>query len=265
MVDAERGVLLRVADRFDGEDLEVRQLASLTFDQPHAPEVFTFVPPSGERLLPVPDDQEVTIEEAAAVADFTVYVPAGWPGGGTSQVFYWPGWQRSGLPGAEVRLQILGSDQAIVIRECAAFSCSHDEWDWQHVRHDGQDLLVSSSEESGTQIRLRKGDTSIEVWAPCARPLPAEGASDQRKGNLAPPATDPDAIVALAAGLGPASATVRHRGAVTPQSRSPAAEHIADLVTAPPRAPNRGGEAPRSIQTSARCSRAYFAVDGFVR
>ena len=234
VVDAERGILLRAVDRFDGRDLQARQLASLTFGEAHPGEVFTFVPPEGEELLPVPDDQEVTIEEAAALANFTVYVPAQLPGGMPAQVFYWPGWQRRGLPDAELRLQILGPGQAVIIRQWAGLRCAHEELDWRHVRHDGQDLLVASAPEWGTQIQLRKGDTGIEVWAPLAHPQPPEGPSTDEQEDRMGPSTDPDAAIALAASLVPVAPAARPLRELAPQAPAgPATHDLAGPFKAP--------------------------------
>lgn len=235
VVDAERGVLLRVVDRFDGRDLEVRQLASLTFDEALPGEVFTFVLPEGEELLTVPESQEVTLEEASAAADFAVYVPAELPGGVAPKVVYWPGWQRSGLRGAEVSLQF--SD--ISIRQYTGFRCVHEAVEWQHVRHDGEDLMIASVPLLGMLIRLRKGDTNIEVTALSAHPQPPEGPSVDQQDWMGP---STDAVIALAAGLVPVTGTVRPPGELDWQAPAgPAAQDLPRPVTAPPPVPVEPG------------------------
>jgi outer membrane lipoprotein-sorting protein len=53
LVDAERGALLRIASRVDGQEFAVTEMIEVTFDETFPPETFVFVPPPGEDLRPV--------------------------------------------------------------------------------------------------------------------------------------------------------------------------------------------------------------------
>jgi outer membrane lipoprotein-sorting protein/uncharacterized Zn-finger protein len=84
LVDRERGVLLRTEARLEGQPFRVRELLEVSFDEDFPWETFVFVPPAGESVRPprVPSLRPVSIEEAARLAPFTVFipkrVPAGW-------------------------------------------------------------------------------------------------------------------------------------------------------------------------------------------
>jgi len=83
MVDAERGVLLRVASDLDGEPFAIAEVEEIAFDEAFGPRTFTLDLPPGEAFQPprgqVPVD--VTLDEAARRAPFTVLAPPRIPRG----------------------------------------------------------------------------------------------------------------------------------------------------------------------------------------
>jgi hypothetical protein len=83
MVDAERGVLLRVASEIDGESFAIAEVEEIAFDEAFGPRTFTLDLPPGEAFRPprgqVPVD--VTLDEAARRAPFTVLAPPRIPRG----------------------------------------------------------------------------------------------------------------------------------------------------------------------------------------
>jgi hypothetical protein len=78
VVDRERGVVLRLASRFRGEDFYVVEMLDVGFDATFEKDLFVFRPPPGERVrlsgerFPLHD---VAIEEAQRRASFTVWIP----------------------------------------------------------------------------------------------------------------------------------------------------------------------------------------------
>jgi hypothetical protein len=78
LVDRERGVVLRVAALFEGEEFWVSEFEELVFDEAFPLETFVFEPPPGEEIRG-PDigmHEPMTIEEAAQRVPFPVfYVP----------------------------------------------------------------------------------------------------------------------------------------------------------------------------------------------
>ena len=79
-VDAERGVLLRVEARYDGDTFRVLEVTEARFDEELGPDAFVFVPPPGEEVKTFEEAYRfdyLPLEELAARASFTVWVPSG--------------------------------------------------------------------------------------------------------------------------------------------------------------------------------------------
>ncbi len=83
MVDAERGVLLRVASEIDGEPFAIAEVEEIAFDEAFGPRTFTLDLPPGEAFGPLggPAPLDVTLDEAARRAPFTVLAPPRIPRG----------------------------------------------------------------------------------------------------------------------------------------------------------------------------------------
>jgi hypothetical protein len=77
MVDAERGILLRIASEIDGEPFSIAEVEEVAFDEDFAPETFTLDLPPGEAFHPAGERAavDVTLDEAARRAPFTVLAP----------------------------------------------------------------------------------------------------------------------------------------------------------------------------------------------
>jgi len=83
VVDAERGVLLRLEHLLDGESYALEEFTEIAFDEEFPAETFVFEPPAGEELRNArPFARERPLHEVAAAAGFTVFaathVPPGW-------------------------------------------------------------------------------------------------------------------------------------------------------------------------------------------
>jgi len=120
-VDDERGVLLRVTSRLDGQPYHVKELRDLAFDAPIDDQVFDFVPPPGEvvrspsqRFAPA---ERPSIEEIAARAPFTVLVPGRLPEAAT--------WTRSSIPGGTGRPPLHGpTSRSAPTTACTGCPCT---------------------------------------------------------------------------------------------------------------------------------------------
>ena len=79
-VDAERGILLRVEARRDGEPFSIVELLEVTFDEAFPEETFVFTPPPGVQVRSTlehgPVAFDLTVEQAAAAAPVVLWVPA---------------------------------------------------------------------------------------------------------------------------------------------------------------------------------------------
>jgi hypothetical protein len=89
-VDAERGALLRIESRFEREPIALSEVVEIAFDETFDEDTFVFTPPTGQAvrsvvdLLPVRHD--LTIEQAVALAPFTVWIPARLPADCETQI-----------------------------------------------------------------------------------------------------------------------------------------------------------------------------------
>jgi hypothetical protein len=97
-VDAERGALLRIESRFEREPIALSEVVEIAFDEAFAEDTFVLEPPPGEAvrsvvdLLPVRHD--LTIEQAVALAPFTVWIPARLPADWETQIGFAVGQDR---------------------------------------------------------------------------------------------------------------------------------------------------------------------------
>jgi outer membrane lipoprotein-sorting protein len=97
LVDAERGVLLRVASLLDGVSFDTIEVTDAAFDEPLDEALFHYEPRAGEEVLRPQDvspGEPVSVEEAAARASFTVLVPGSLGRGWHTHVLYVAGRNR---------------------------------------------------------------------------------------------------------------------------------------------------------------------------
>jgi hypothetical protein len=88
MVDAETGIVLRVASEIDGEPFAIAEVEEIAFDEPFGPKTFALELPPGEAFHPIrgPAPVDVTLDEAARRAPFTVLAPPRIPRGAEVRV-----------------------------------------------------------------------------------------------------------------------------------------------------------------------------------
>jgi hypothetical protein len=97
LVDAERGVLLRLVSLLDGVPFDTIEVTAAAFDEPLDGSLFRYDPSPGEEVLRPQDvspGEPVSVEEAAARASFTVLVPGSLGRGWHTHVLYVAGRDR---------------------------------------------------------------------------------------------------------------------------------------------------------------------------
>jgi hypothetical protein len=100
-VDAERGVVLRVEARFEGEPVKRLEVTSVVFDEALRGTLFELELPQGETVRPASEvyaSRNVTLEDAARSAGFTVLWPPGLPSRWRLHVVHRPAGERPQLP-----------------------------------------------------------------------------------------------------------------------------------------------------------------------
>lgn len=102
-VDLERGILLRVECRVQGEPFLIGETTDLVFDEDFGPETFVLEPPEGEEIRPLESLSDArrlheTIDEAARAAPFPVFILPSLPEDWRVRVWSTPGEDRPPRP-----------------------------------------------------------------------------------------------------------------------------------------------------------------------
>jgi hypothetical protein len=255
-VDAERGVLLRAASVFDGEEFQSNEVREIAFDESFPDGTFVFTPPPGEEIRDAetafPPPQHVTIDEAARLAPFTVLLPRRLPEGAMMHLLYNPGSERVGAPvSVHVTYWFEGAGHSLSIGQTREPQLP-EEVGWETRRRDGTTFRVHDQygqrhvvcERHGTHVMVTSDldlETLIEI-ALSLEPAPTEpprlvDASEAREHWAVQ--RRPRVMKARALVLGLAAAGVLALaacGGTVPESEAPAAEPPAATppVTDPP-------------------------------
>jgi outer membrane lipoprotein-sorting protein len=167
-VDRERGILLRQALLLDERPYQVTELVEVAFDESFSAETFTFVLPPDETRRPgdEPEAREVTVEEAVALAPFSVFMlelAEEWE----RRASYFPGDDRHGYPPVvsfQYRLPDASHRILLVERETGTRDPLDDHFEWQQREFDGERVEVSPQERPmETRVRLDRDGTSITL------------------------------------------------------------------------------------------------------
>lgn len=169
--DAQKGVLLRSAALIDGEPFSITEVLEIAYDETFPPEVFSFVPPTGETLQPVQGqvDRRLSLEEAVAEAPFQIWVPCRVPRGFTLDVRFVPAAERP-LTIPSVFLNYVPDDAAhrLSLRETATGELGWTAWAVPvAVEHEGEEFAVVPADDEHpwrpTHVFVERPGTSIEI------------------------------------------------------------------------------------------------------
>jgi len=172
-VDAERGTLLRTVSFFDDEPAQRLEVVEIAFDEPFDETLFRHEPGPGEEVAKpgeVRAGDVVSIEAAARLASFTVFVPGSLGHGWRSHVLHTPG--REGTRVRETVTLALYRDDAshsVILRQ------SSGPWEpWQtngteEAERGGRPVRISVGpwhrvlvEQDGTHVELDSGTVETE-------------------------------------------------------------------------------------------------------
>lgn len=88
LLDAERGLALRRAELVDGDEALVREVEQIAYDESLPPETFVFELPAAASARGQAEPHVTTVDEAAALASFTVFKLAAMPPAWRVQAIY---------------------------------------------------------------------------------------------------------------------------------------------------------------------------------
>ena len=193
-VDAERGALLRIEGRLEGQPLTVAEVTEIAFDETFGDDVFQFTPPPGEPVRSIADQfavqRDLTIEQAVALAPFTVWIPARLPGGWETEIAFAAASDRPPMaPHVHLHYRAPDGTHAVNIAQSpAGHPGEHSEYEharpgpWRDVERDGRRMQVREPTEAwqpaqlrteldGTRILMHSGDLSADWLADFAAQL----------------------------------------------------------------------------------------------
>jgi hypothetical protein len=184
-VDAERGVVLRVAARYEGKEFSIIEAEEVVFDEVLAADTFVFVSPDGQP--PASENlqdwapQRVAVHDAARLAGFPVFVLSGMPGTWASFASVSPARERPARP-PEVTLMYVadgsggtvmvlqrpsphGGSDARSAKRSAQWAAAHEvtraDLTVRVLDHDGSAATVQVDRD-GTEIEITSADLSAD-------------------------------------------------------------------------------------------------------
>jgi outer membrane lipoprotein-sorting protein len=188
-VDTERGIVLRATSFVDGQEFFMHEVLEIAFDEDFPADTFVFTPPPGEEVIDaaaaVPQDKDVSIEEAARLAGFTVLLPRRLPEGAELRVHYVAGWERTDQsPSVWLAYWFESASHSLSIGQSSDARIVLDDMPWEELEREGQMLRfcdrfgqrLLALERAGTQVMLQSDlerETLIEI-ALSLEPAPTE-------------------------------------------------------------------------------------------
>ena len=163
LVDAERGVLLRVESLLEGVAFDTIEVTGAAFDEPLDAALFSYEPSPGEEVLRPQDvspGEPVTVEEAAARASFTVLVPGSLGRGWHTHVMYGRGRERI-VETVHISLYRDEGTNSVSLRET---SPPFESWQLngtEELERDGATLRVTTGEFP--RVLVEREGTCVEL------------------------------------------------------------------------------------------------------
>jgi hypothetical protein len=176
-VDAERGALLRLEARLEGRPFVISEVVEIAFDETFADNVFVFTRPPGEEVRSIADEfriqRDLTVEQAAARAPFTVWIPSRLPAGWETAIAFAAENDRPPMaPHVHLHYRAADGTHTVVVAESpAGHAGEHSEYEharpapWREVERDGRRLQVREPAESWqpAQVLLELDGTRVHI------------------------------------------------------------------------------------------------------
>jgi outer membrane lipoprotein-sorting protein len=171
IIDAERGVILRDIGFINDFQFWLTDVEKVSFDPLFGDQIFTLEPPPGVELKRslYPRPRSVSIEEAAGLAPFRVFMPTFVPEGAHTEVMFQPGQDRPSVD-PRVTVQYSGADErsSIMVSESATASL----WGgvasiegWEEVVEADSTLLFNERSlfQAEKAVRIDRDGTTIFI------------------------------------------------------------------------------------------------------
>jgi hypothetical protein len=161
--------------RIGGEPYAICEVLDVAFGEPFADDLFEFTPPAGEEVRAFGDEfhieRDLTIEQAVARAEFTVWIPARLPADWETEIAFAGGSVRPPItPSVHLDFRARDGMHAVhVVQIAAERADEYEEYEpggagrWRRVERDGRTIEIRDPVESWhpAQLRLELDDTRI--------------------------------------------------------------------------------------------------------
>jgi hypothetical protein len=202
-VDAERGTLLRIESRFEGQPFAISEILEIAFDEQFPEDTFVFTPPPGEEVRSIaaqfPVRRDLTIEQVVALAPFAVWIPARVPAGWETEIGFAAEQDRPPMA-PHVFLHYRASDgtHGLRIGESPADGPRDDEAEgpggpWREIERNQRQMQIREPAESWqpAQARLELAGTRILIHS---TDLGADALADLAAGLVRAPSEPPKLV-----------------------------------------------------------------------
>jgi hypothetical protein len=190
-VDAERGLLLRVESRFEQQPFAISEVLEIGFDEQFSDDTFVFTPPPGEPVR-ISEQflvrRDLTIEQAVALAPFTVWIPARLPAGWEIEIGFAAAHDRPPTaPHVFLHYRAADGTHGLTVAESPADGPRDAEAEgpggpWREIASGQRQLQIREPVESwhaaqalveldGTRILIRSNDLGVDALADLAATL----------------------------------------------------------------------------------------------
>jgi hypothetical protein len=170
----ERGVVLAIQARRDGDVFETNEITRVIFDEPINPSLFHYTPTYGEQVRPAdPIIEHLSLEAAIRRSQFTVLVPWQVPNADHAQleVMNHPGRLASSRPYLLLLYRWGNREQSLSLYEAATEDPELEDFEWEQVTRNGRSLRLSDPDVEGGRraIALEQSGTHVMIWSDIAR------------------------------------------------------------------------------------------------
>jgi hypothetical protein len=166
-IDSERGLLLAIISKRDGQPFEIDEVLEIAYDEKIDDGLFSYSPAVGEQLRePIPVAEHLTLEAAVARVPFTVLIPTRIPGFGGEQfeVIRLPARPKSPREYLWISYGPCDEFERLWLHEGATIGSDHDEYEWERIEKDSREILISDPGATGQRkIYLKQEGTHIDI------------------------------------------------------------------------------------------------------
>lgn len=185
--DRERGVLLALFARQNGELYWSTEATEVQFDEPMPDDLFVYTPKLGEQICAaIPVVEQLTLAAAIARMPFTIFVPSRAPGFDPARLEFMYHPSRPKSPRPYLTLHFRGASREFLsIQQAAEEDPDLREYEWEHLHFNGQEVRISDpgSGHGYRLVAMKKQNTYLDICSDLDREQLMEVATSLAPAN----------------------------------------------------------------------------------